>query len=79
MKECVLAPLLFNICKDWLFEKVVDRICFEASVCNIMVTYLDFTDDAGLLAISLEILALTLGSRARGGKASGINAFLYQN
>ena len=57
---CVLAPLLFNTCMDWVLGRVVEQSHCGASVGNTEITDLVFPDDAGIFAESLEALVMAL-------------------
>ena len=57
---CVLAPLLFSTCMDWVLGNVVDQSHCGASVGNTKITELVFADDAVIFAESLKILAMAL-------------------
>ena len=52
---CVLAPTLFNACMDWVLGRTVDRSSCGASLGDIRVTDLDFTNDAGSTSIGSQV------------------------
>ena len=49
-------PTLFNICMDWILGKMSERSSCGASLGNVKISDLDFTDDAVILAETLDIL-----------------------
>ena len=57
---CVLAPLLFNSCMDWVLGRVVDQSHCGASVGNTKITDLVFADNAVIFTESLEVRAVLL-------------------
>ena len=57
---CVLAPLLFNTCKNCVLGRVVERSHCGASVGNTEITDLVFADDAAIFIESLQVLVMAL-------------------
>ena len=57
---CVLAPSLFNTCRDWVLVRFVKQSHCGASVGNIEITDLVFAYDAVIFAQSLEVLVMAL-------------------
>ena len=53
---CVLAPILFSACVDWILGRMSERSSYGASFGNVKISDLDFADDAGILAEMLDIL-----------------------
>ena len=53
---CVLAPTLFNACMDWILGKISERSSCGSSLGNVMISDLDFADDAVILAEMLDVL-----------------------
>lgn len=49
--SCVLAPLLFNTCMDWVL-RVVDQSPCGTSIANNRITDLVFANDAVILAVT---------------------------
>ena len=57
-QECVLAPSFFNICLDWVLDRVVDQSHCRTSVSKI--TDLVFVYDTVIFTESLEVLVMAL-------------------
>ena len=57
---CVLAPSLFNTCKDWVLGRVVDQSHCGASVGNTKITDFVFAYDAVIFVELLEVLVMAL-------------------
>lgn len=57
---CILVPLLFNTCLDWIIGKVVHESFCRASAGNIKVTDLVHVDNPALLKEMLEVLLLAV-------------------
>ena len=55
---CILAPSLFNTCKNWVLGKFVDQSHCGASVSNTKITDLVFAEDTVIFAESPEILVM---------------------
>ena len=53
---CVLAPTLFSTCMDWILGRMLERSSCGASFGNVMISDLDFADDAVIFAETLDIL-----------------------
>ena len=53
---CVLVPTLFSTCMDWILRKMSERSSCGASLGNVKISNLDFTDDAVIFADTLGIL-----------------------
>ena len=53
---CILAPTLFSACMDWILQKMSERSSYGASFGNVMISDLDFADDAVIFAEMLDIL-----------------------
>ena len=47
---------------DWILGRVADQSHCGASFSNVRITDLDFANDAAILAESLEVLVLALGT-----------------
>ena len=57
---CILAPLLFNTCMDWVLGRIMDQSHCGASVDNTKITDFVFADNAVIFAESLEVLVMAL-------------------
>ncbi len=55
-----LLPHFFNICVDWVLGRTVDGCSCGASVGDIKVTDLDYSDDVVIFAKTLGVLELAL-------------------
>ena len=53
---CVLAPTLFSTCMDWIWGRMWERSSCSASFGSVMISDLDFADDAVIFAETLDIL-----------------------
>ena len=53
---CVLAPTLFSACMDWILGRISEKSSCGASLGNVKISDLDFTDDAVIFAETLDIL-----------------------
>ena len=53
---CVLAPTLFSACMDWILGRMSEISGCGASFGNVKISDLDFADDAGIFAETLDIL-----------------------
>ena len=56
---CVLAPTLFSTCMDWIMGRMLGRSSCGASIGNIKISDLDFTN---VVVIFEEILDILLGA-----------------
>ena len=53
---CILAPILFSTCMDWILGRMSERSSCGASFGNVKIFDLDFADDAVIFAETLDIL-----------------------
>ena len=53
---CVLAPILFRACLDWILGRMSERSSCGASFGNFKISELDFAEDAVIFAETLDIL-----------------------
>ena len=53
---CVLAPILFSTCMDWILGSMLERSSCGALFGNVKISDLHFADDAVIFAESLDIL-----------------------
>ena len=48
---CVLTPILFSTCMDWILGRMSERSGCGASFGNVKISDVDFTDDAVIMQI----------------------------
>ena len=53
---CVLAPILFSACMDWILGRMSERSSCGASFGNVKFSDLDFADDAVIFAETPDII-----------------------
>ena len=53
---CVLAPILFSTCMDWILKRMSERSSRGALFGNVKISDLDFAHDAVTFAETLDIL-----------------------
>ena len=79
LQGCVLAPTLFSTCMNWILGRMSDRSSCGALFGNVKISDLDFTDDAVIIAETLEILLVALELLNDESEAAGMMGFLDQN
>ena len=77
--QSLIASSLFNICKDWVLDRVVEQSHCGASADKTDITDLVYADDAVICAVSLEVLVKALEALHKEVKPLGLEVSWAKN